>query len=140
MQKHELFVNQVEPSDINHFLQTNFLLSQTETVHFLKWFEIGHYKILKESVMACNFNDGISELGFVESVIYLNNTSFMIMRMLTVNYFDSRFHGYLVSYNLQSTLFCKQVHELKGHIPLNIRQVFYEEKECFFVAPRYVIF
>ncbi|XP_065653377.1 uncharacterized protein LOC136080528 [Hydra vulgaris] len=136
---YELFVNQVEPSDIIHFLQTSFL-SQTETVHFLKWFEIGHYKILKESVMTCSSNDGIPEFGFVESVIYLNNTVFMIMRMLTVYYFDSHFHGYLVDYNPQSTLFCKQVHELKDHIPLNIHQVFYEEKELFFVAPRYVVF
>nr|XP_047146334.1 uncharacterized protein LOC124819151 [Hydra vulgaris] len=105
----EKIVCQIEPCDVCQFLCNNFLLSKTETVHVAQWIEVGHYRIENKSVVMCGFCDGIPEFGYVECIVYLGNIAFMLLRRLTVNYFDNHFHGYAIYYNPCSKLFSTQL-------------------------------
>jgi hypothetical protein len=136
----EELVGAIGLQDVKQFLCDKFSLSRADTVYIPQWIELGHYRIERNSVFVISVSDGIPEFVYVESMICFGDTPFLLVRKMSTLCCDSHFHGYLVNDIPATQLLSVQVSDLKDHIPLNIHTVFYEDKVCKYVSPRYVIY
>ena len=130
----------VEPEDVRNFLCDAFHLCWSETVHLLKWVQVGHYKLLLRSIVVLDTHAGTPEFGHVEAIVCFGDNTVLLVKKLKVNHFDEHFHAYSAVYDKTSSISSTYVSDLKDHIPLHMHSVLYEGKLQTFVSPRYAIF